>query len=57
MIIDPQTFVQVEAQRRLADTPPPRTRVERVVRPRRHRHHRGPVLRLAAWATGRTAYI
>lgn len=56
MIIDPESFVPVEVSRRLATAGGQRPRA--VVRShRRRRPHRGPVLRLAAWATGRTAYI
>ncbi len=56
MIIDPESFVPVEVGRRLAAA---RGQQARTVVPtrRRQRPHRGPVLRLAAWATGRTAYI
>lgn len=56
MIIDPESFVPVEVGRRLAAG---RGHPGRTVIPprRRQRRPRGPVLRLAAWATGRTAHI
>lgn len=56
MIIDPESFVPVEVSRRLATAGGQQPRSATPPR-RRQRRHRGPVLRLAAWATGRTAYI
>ncbi|GAA1730848.1 hypothetical protein [Aeromicrobium alkaliterrae] len=56
MIIDPQSYVPLEVQRRLATAGAAQPPVDQPVR-RRQRPHRGPVLRFTAWATGRTAYI
>jgi hypothetical protein len=56
MILDPESFVPLDAERRLAAARRAQPPVDQPAR-RRRRPHRGPVLRLAAWATGRTASI
>ncbi len=55
MIIDPESFVPLEVERRLsaARSSRPATDAPR----RQHRLRRGVTLRLAAWATGRTALV
>jgi hypothetical protein len=61
MIIDPQSFVVLEMDRHLAASRA--AQAARAPRPevaaRRYRpgRHRGLRLRLAAWATGRTAHV
>ena len=55
MIIDPESFVPVELERRLSAARPSRLALGAPRRQRRPR--RGVTLRLAAWATGRTALV
>ncbi|MET1038114.1 MAG: hypothetical protein ABW075_07550 [Aeromicrobium sp.] len=64
MIIDPQSFIATEMDRHLAVARAAQSaRAARMSRaaatPKRHRpgRHRGLRLRLAAWATGRTAHV
>ncbi|MCW2840640.1 MAG: hypothetical protein JWR55_2123 [Aeromicrobium sp.] len=64
MIIDPQSFVVLEMDRHLAAARAAQAaqaarapRAEIAARRRRPGRHRGLRLRLAAWATGRTAHV
>ena len=59
MIIDPLSFVPVEIERRRAAVRAVRTQPRRGAPPvkRRQRPRRPVMLRLAAWATGRTALV
>jgi hypothetical protein len=60
MIIDPQSFVATERDRHLAVARAAQSaRCAAAASPRRHRpgRHRSLRLRLAAWATGRTAHV
>ncbi|NRQ49556.1 hypothetical protein [Aeromicrobium stalagmiti] len=56
MIIDPLTFVPLELDRRLAAARAAQAYSERAGAAGRRRPRRSLVLRLAAWATGRTVH-